>query len=220
MCKKLVEFGIIRVNLSLRMVMDRKKWKAIVGVVVAAAIVLVGVLVVKIMTSQSAEESTPEVVEQNLDEIYGYTEKAATSDLVAKFNQVVIEQAGWELMPADEGTVTTHDEMYWYPLYEDVALVAVPVEYSGDKAKDVVLSMLVYTDRDSVNRETALRYFRCLIQANDVELGAEEIDGLMTEAETLRERGEMANQGRGIFVAVHEAEDHIEYQVVRNYQED
>lgn len=215
-----MEFGIIRANLNLRTVMDRKKWKVIVGVVIVAIIALVGFLVVRIVLDQSAETSVPELVEQSMDETYGYTEIATVADLVAKFNQIVIDQAGWELLPVDDETVTVYDGAYWYPLHEDVALVVVPVEYGGDKAKDVVLSMLVYTDKESVNQEMALKYFRYLIQANDVELSAEEIEGLMAEAESLRERGEMANRGRGTFVAVHEADDHVEYQVVRNYRDD
>lgn len=199
--------------------MYRKRWKVVVGVVAAAVIAFAGFLVARLVLAQNAAETTEtEVSEGDLNEVYGYVEEAVVADLVEKFDQVVMNEAGWELMPTDDETMVVHDGLYWYPLYEDVALVVVPVEFGDDTAKDAVLSMLIYTDKDSANRERALEYLRCLIQANDAELSAEEVEDLMAEAETLRERGEMANRGEGLFVAVNEADNHIEYQVVRNYK--
>ena len=139
---------------------------------------------------------------------------------MAKFNTEIIDQTGWELLPADDTTMMTYENNYWYPLDDDIALVVVPVEFSGDKAQDMVLTMLIYVDKNSVNQEKARSYWQHLVQANSEDYSAEEVTGLMAEAEMLRERGEMANRGKGLFVAINEAGgDHIEYQVVRNYEE-
>ena len=113
-----------------------------------------------------------------------------------------------------------HENAYWYPLEEDLALVVVPVEFSGDKEKDTALTTLIYVDKDSMNQARALEYLRVLVQANDAKLSEDEISGLVNEAEKLRERGEMANRGNGIFVAIHGTDDHYEYQVIRNYQDE
>jgi len=199
----------------------------VMGVVIALAVaVIVGAMVVSILNSEDVEEvevdETAEV-EKELEEEYGFVEPETVENLVAKFNAKIMDQTGWELMPTDDATLVTHENNYWYPLDEDLALVVVPVEFSGDKAQDEVLTMLIYVGKDAANQEKAQEYWKYVVQANDDSLSAEEVAELMAEAEELRERGEMANHGGGIFVAISEGEgtgaDHREYQVVRNYRE-
>lgn len=201
----------------------RKAWKIVVGVVVCVAVTVVGYLVVRLALDPEVEDMTEVSVDESsgdLGEVYGYAEPETVAAIVMRFNQKLMEQTDSELMLVDEATMMTHGGNYWYPLYEDVALVIVPVEFSGDSKVDRALTALIYTDKISAGQEQALGYFRCLVMANDEALSMDEVAELIAEAESLRERGEMANQGRGIFVAVNEAEDHIEYQVVRNYREE
>ena len=198
-----------------------KRWhKVVIGI--AGAVILVAVVVlVKIALTPEVEDVEPENVSVSQEETYGFVEPETVATLVAKFNTEIMDQTGWELLPADDTTMMYYENNYWYPLDDDIALVVVPVEFSGDKAQDRVLTMLIYDDKDSVNQEKARSYWQYLVQANSGDSSAEEVTELMVEAEMLRERGEMANRGKGLFVAINEAGggDHIEYQVVRNYEE-
>ena len=199
-----------------------KRWHKVVIGIVGAVILVAVVVLVKIALTPEVEDVESESAGVNQEETYGFVEPETVATLVAKFNIEIMDQTGWELLPADDTTMMTYENNYWYPLDDDIALVVVPVEFSGDKAQDTVLTMLIYVDKDSVNQEKARSYWQYLVQANSEDYSAEEVTELMAEAEMLRERGEMANRGKGLFVAINEVEggDHIEYQVVRNYRED
>lgn len=198
-----------------------KRWHKVAIGVMGVVILVAVVVLVKIALTPEVEDVEPESVSAGQEETYGFVEPETVETLVAKFNTEIIDQTGWELLPADDTTMMTYENNYWYPLDDDIALVVVPVEFSGDKAQDTVLTMLIYVDKNSVNQEKARSYWQHLVQANSEDYSAEEVTGLMAEAEMLRERGEMANRGKGLFVAINEAGggDHIEYQVVRNYEE-
>ena len=197
-----------------------KRWHKVAIGVMGVVILVAVVVLVKIALTPEVEDVEPESVSAGQEETYGFVEPETVATLVAKFNTEIIDQTGWELLPADDTTMMTYENNYWYPLDDDIALVVVPVEFSGDKAQDMVLTMLIYVDKNSVNQEKARSYWQHLVQANSEDYSAEEVTGLMAEAEMLRERGEMANRGKGLFVAINEAGgDHIEYQVVRNYEE-
>ena len=197
-----------------------KRWHKVVIGIVGVVILVAVVVLVKIALTPEVEDVGPESVSVSQEETYGFVEPETVATLVAKFNTEIMDQTGWELLPADDTTMMTYENNYWYPLDDDIALVVVPVEFSGDKAQDMVLTMLIYVDKNSVNQEKARSYWQHLVQANSEDYSAEEVTGLMAEAEMLRERGEMANRGKGLFVAINEAGgDHIEYQVVRNYEE-
>lgn len=200
--------------------MEKKKRNVVIAVVVSiVAVVAIGVVAKLVLDSQNRQEENETVQGTNEEEDYGYVEPETVTLAVAKFNTEIMDQTGWELTPVNDETMVTHENMYWYPLYDDLALVVVPVEFTGDKDKDTALTTLIYADKDSANREKALEYLRLLVQANDENLTEDEISGLVEEAENLRERGEMANRGNGIFVTISESDDHSEYQVVRNYRE-
>lgn len=198
-----------------------KRWHKVVIGIVGVVILVAVVVLVKIALTPEVEDVEPESAGVSQEETYGFVEPETVATLVAKFNTEVMDQTGWELLPADDTTMMTYENNYWYPLDEDVALVIVPVEFSGDKEQDKVLTMLIYADKNSANQERARLYWQYLVQANSEDYSAEEVTELMTEAEMLRERGEMANRGKGLFVAINGAGggDHIEYQVVRNYRE-
>lgn len=198
-----------------------KRWHKVVIGIVGAVILVAVVVLVKIALTPEVEDVESESVSVSQEETYGFVEPETVATLVAKFNTEIMDQTGWELLPADDTTMMTYENNYWYPLDDDIALVVVPVEFSGDKAQDTVLTMLIYVDKNSANQEKARSYWQYLVQANSEDYSAEEVTELMAEAEMLRERGEMANRGKGLFVAINEAGgDHIEYQVVRNYRED
>lgn len=199
-----------------------KRWHKVVIGIVGAVILVAVVVLVKIALTPEIEDVESESAGVSQEETYGFVEPETVATLVAKFNTEIMDQTGWELLPADDTTMMTYENNYWYPLDDDIALVVVPVEFSGDKTQDTVLTMLIYIDKDSVNQKKARSYWQYLVQANSGDSSVEEVTELMAEAEMLRERGEMANRGKGLFVAINEAGggDHIEYQVVRNYRED
>lgn len=199
-----------------------KRWHKVAIGVMGVVILVAVVALVKIALTPEVEDVEPESAGVSQEEVYGFVEPETVATLVAKFNTEIMDQTGWELLPADDTTMMTYENNYWYPLDDDIALVVVPVEFGGDKAQDKVLTMLIYVDKNSVNQEKARSYWQYLVQANSGDSNVEEVTELMAEAEMLRERGEMANQGKGLFVAINEAGggDHIEYQVVRNYREE
>lgn len=203
--------------------MKQRQHKVILGVVIAVVVLAVGFGVVRIVSSLTREDADTgvetEVTQEVPAESYGYVDTEKVATVVRKFNQIIIDRANWELLPVDEEMMVVHDEAYWFSLDDDLALVIVPVAFSGKIEEDEARVVLIYTDQDAVKREKALVYYPYLIQANDESLLEGEIAELMAEAENLHERGEMANRGKGIFVAINESEDHIEYQVVRNYPE-
>lgn len=200
-----------------------RKWRNVmIGVAIAIVVVLVGILVVKVTLNNKPKETEVTSSEESEAEIdvYGRVDPATVGGLVAQFNQDITKLSDLGLVTVDDGAMVMHENAYWYPLEEDLALVVVPVEFSGDKEKDTALTTLIYVDKASMNQARALEYLRVLVQANDAKLSEDEISGLVNEAEKLRERGEMANRGNGIFVAIHGTDDHYEYQVIRNYQDE
>lgn len=202
----------------MRKKMQKQQRNVLVGVIVVVVLAVAGLVIWKLLDKPAEEETqveTPETVET---EVYGYAVPETIATTVAKFNTEVMDQTGWELTPADDEAMVTHEENYWYPLDEDLALVAVPKKFNDDKDSDTTLTTLIYSDLDDAKRETALKYFRLLIQAN-TDWDETEVQKMIEQAESLSERGEMANNGQGIFVAINKSDDHIEYQVVRNYED-
>ena len=199
-----------------------RKWRNVmIGVAIVAVVVLVGILGVKMASDKSKETEVTSSEESEAEiDVYGRVDPATVGGLVAQFNQDITKLSDLGLVTVDDGAMVMHENAYWYPLEEDLALVVVPVEFSGDKERDTALTTLIYVDKDSMNQARALEYLRVLVQANDAKLSEDEISGLVNEAEKLRERGEMANRGNGIFVAIHGTDDHYEYQVIRNYQDE
>ena len=55
------------------------------------------------------------------------------------------------------------------------------MEFSGDKAQDTVLTMLIYVDKNSANQEKARSYWQYLVQANSEDYSAEEVTELMAD---------------------------------------
>lgn len=140
-----------------------KRWHKVAIGVMGVVILVAVVVLVKIALTPEVEDVEPESVSAGQEETYGFVEPETVETLVAKFNTEIIDQTGWELLPADDTTMMTYENNYWYPLDDDIALVVVPVEFSGDKAQDMVLTMLIYVDKNSVNQEKARSYWQHLV---------------------------------------------------------
>ena len=157
-------------------------------------------------------ENLEQELQETIDTL-GVVEEENVTNLVAKFNTEIMEN-GIEY-PASEDYFTTYNNQYWYGMYDDIDLVIIPEEFTGDMDKDIVNTMLIRIPKDSENEEMALEYFKNLIRTNNNEITDEDISYLIEEANVQKVNGRNANNGKGIYVGVIEGDDHYEYQVIR-----
>ena len=149
-------------------------------------------------------------------EKYGVVEKETVSTMIAKFNTEIMD--GGLNTPAYDDSMTIQDNVYWFGLTEEVSYYLQPVEFSGDKEKDIVEMSAIYFKKDNYNEEDAVKYVKGLIKANHYDLKDEEIDDLIQKAKDLSSKKKTSNNGKGISVGFLEYEDHYVYQVIRLYK--
>lgn len=157
--------------------------------------------------------------EQELQETinkYGTVGKQNVNLFVAKFNTEIMD-SGMEY-PASDKYLVMEDGKYWYGMFEDISCYIMPIEFTGDKEKDIVEVIAIYVPKDSVNNEVAMKYFKNLIKASNNELTDEEVIYLMEEAIEQMPNKLKANNGKGISVSIADGGDHYEYQVTRLYK--
>ena len=158
--------------------------------------------------------------QQQLDDMiaeYGIIEKENISVAVAKFNTEIMN-AGLENQVKEDANSTSEDKLYWYMIEDGLYCYVKPEEYTGDVENDIVHTISVYYEKASNKQEKALEYFKLLIKSNKNDLTDEQITELMNKAEELKEEKQKAMNGSGILTGIAETEDHIEYQVTRNYE--
>lgn len=161
-------------------------------------------------------EKQEQELQETIDE-YGTVNEENVVTLVAKFNTEVMDN-GLEY-PASDDYFTVENDVYWYALYEDIYLYIEPLQYSGDTEKDIVDMTAINFPKDSENQDMALQFAKHLIKANNNELTDTEIDELIEEAKKASKDKKVANNGKGITVALAENETTYEYQIVRLYAE-
>lgn len=189
-----------------------KKNKILLIILIILIIISVGVYyTVKYFMDKDIENLEQEL-QETIDTL-GVVEEENVTNLVAKFNTEIMEN-GIEY-PASEDYFTTYNNQYWYGMYDDIDLVIIPEEFTGDMDKDIVNTMLIRIPKDSENEEMALEYFKNLIRTNNNEITDEDISYLIEEANVQKVNGRNANNGKGIYVGVIEGDDHYEYQVIR-----
>lgn len=158
--------------------------------------------------------------QQQLDDMlaeYGTIEKENVNTAVAKFNTEIMN-AGLENPAKEDANSTSEDQLYWYMIEDGIYCYVKPEEYTGDVENDMVHTISVYYEIASGKQEKALEYFKLLIKSNKNDFTDEQITELINKAEELKEEKQKAVNGSGVMVGIAETEDHIEYQVTRNYE--
>ena len=158
--------------------------------------------------------------QQQLDDMlaeYGTIEKENVNTAVAKFNTEIMN-AGLENPAKEDANSTSEDQLYWYMIEDGIYCYVKPEEYTGDVENDIVHTISVYYEIASGKQEKALEYFKLLIKSNKNDFTDEQITELINKAEELKEEKQKAVNGSGVMVGIAETEDHIEYQVTRNYE--
>ena len=158
--------------------------------------------------------------QQQLDDMlaeYGTIEKENVNTAVAKFNTEIMN-AGLENPAKEDANSTSEDQLYWYMIGDGIYCYVKPEEYTGDVENDMVHTISVYYEIASGKQEKALEYFKLLIKSNKNDFTDEQITELINKAEELKEEKQKAVNGSGVMVGIAETEDHIEYQVTRNYE--
>ncbi len=90
-----------------------------------------------------------------------------------------------------------------------------PVDFSGNKDKDIANIMTIQYSKNSKNSDVAINYVKALLKANNDKLTDSDIDYLMSEAKNNKKN---SNNGMGISVSFVENDEIIEYQVIRLYK--
>lgn len=193
--------------------MDKKKVITICGVIFVIVFVAVCFAIVQ-FSKQDVENAQKEL--QETYEKYGTVEKEIVNILVAKLNTEIMDNG--INTPASDELMVAQDSLYWYGLTDDVSIYVKPVEFSNDNKKDIAEISAIYMNKEKYNEETAIKYAKLLIKANNEELTEDEIDTLIKDAKALSKDEEFANNGKGISVAILESDSHYEYQVKRLYK--
>lgn len=179
-------------------------------------ILLCGVMVLGITGCGKDEMKNAEKDLQETQEKYGWVEKETVNTILAKFNTGIMD--GGLNTPASDDYMVIENDLYWFALTDNISYYLKPVEFSGNKENDILDMSALYLKKDNYNEDTALKYVKLLIKANNEEITDSEIENLIKEAKEKSSSKESANNGKGISVGLLETDNHYEYQVVRLYK--
>ena len=193
--------------------MNKKK---IIGIcVVIFVIVFITICIAIVQFSKRDLETSQKEYEQTV-ETYGVVEKETVSTMIAKFNTEIMD--GGINTPAYDDYLTIEDGSYWIGITENISYLLQPVEFTGDKDKDILNMSALYFHKDSYNEDEAVKYVSCLIKSNNYDLTDEEIDDLIKEAKEKSFKKEKSNNDKGISIGFLEYENNYIYQVSRLYK--
>lgn len=183
---------------------NSKSKRIIIGIIavsVAIILLLVGIFILR--------NKKPKAV---------YLEEISISTFVDNFNKN-LKDSNIEYL-ANEDYLIKEDEFYWYGLYEDVVLHIVPIKYSGDLTKDIVLETGIFFDKGSANEELAMNYLANLIKTNDSKLTDEQVNEIIKQAKELGKDNVNKKNGTGyanygLVVTYWDNEDNYHYSIER-----
>lgn len=193
--------------------MNKKKGIIISIIVVVLIIIAVGIAFV--YSAKKEVEIAQKEYEEKVEK-YGSVERETVDTVIAKFNTEIMD-SGLNT-PATNESMVTEDGLYWYALTENISCYVRPVEFTGDHKTDNAELISIYFDKEGYKEETAINYWKKLIKANKVELTNEEINTLVEDAKANKDSEEMTANGKGIYAAIIETDNHYEYQVKRLYK--
>ena len=188
--------------------MNKKK-----GIIISIIVVVLIIIAVGIAFVYSAKKDV-EIAQQEYEETvekYGSVERETVDTVIAKFNTEIMD-SGLNT-PVTNESMVTEDGLYWYALTENISCYVRP-----DHKKDNAELISIYFDKEGYKEETAINYWKKLIKANKAELTNEEINTLVEDAKANKDSEEMTANGKGIYAAIIETDNHYEYQVKRLYK--
>lgn len=163
--------------------------------------------------NQQPEDGAKDPVQQ---ENLGNVVQETVNTIVAKYNTEIMD-SGLNT-PAYDDYMLVENGLYWFGLTEEVSFYVKPLQCTEDKIKDIAEISGILIKKENFNEDTALKYFKNLIRANNYDLSDEEIESLIKEAKELQKDNFMANNGKGLYIAIMENNDNVEYQVKRIYK--
>lgn len=176
-------------------------------------IILCGVMFFCVTGCGKDEIKEAEKELQETYEKYGLVEKESVSTMIAKFNTEIMDNG--LNTPAYDDYLTIQDDVYWFGLTEDISYYLQPVEFTGNREKDIVEMSAIYFKKENYDEDIATKYAQYLIKANNYDLSDEEILNLIREAKEISSTKKTANNGKGISIGFLEYEDNYVYQVIR-----
>ena len=94
-------------------------------------------------------EETQKKLDETIEK-YGVVEKETIENIVGKFNTEVLSKENLNVASNDYLT-KEEDNTYWYGLEQGLYLMFEPIEYKGDKAKEITKYMILYVDNNYTN---------------------------------------------------------------------
>lgn len=186
--------------------------KNVIVVLVVVLVVVIGFVGVKIYLDKDIDKQK-ENLEDTINK-YGVVTEVTVEESVAKFNTLVMDKNIGNV--ASDDYFTVDNNLYWYGLIDDVYMYVKPVDFSGNKDKDITNIMTIQYSKNSKNSDVAINYVKALLKANNDKLTDSDIDYLMSEAKNNKKN---SNNGMGISVSFVENDEIIEYQVIRLYKQ-
>lgn len=193
--------------------MDKKK--IIIISVIVVVLVVIAICFAFIYSAKKDVENTQKEYEETVEK-YGFVERETVDTVIAKFNTEIMD--GGLNTPATNDSMVIEDGLYWYALTETISCYVRPVEFTENYKNDYAELISIYFDKEGYKEESAIDYWKKLIKANDSELTNEEIDTLVEKGKANKDSNEMTANGKGIYVAIIETDNHYEYQVKRLYK--
>lgn len=89
-------------------------------------------------------------------------------------------------IPSVRRFFTISDEKYYYGMYEDIAYMIMPVDFTSEMNKDIAETCAIYFPENSENREMGKQYFASLIKANATEYTDEEVEEIIQTADIIQ----------------------------------
>lgn len=185
--------------------------KSVIVVLVVVLVVVIGSVGVKIYLDKDIDKQK-ENLEDTINK-YGVVTEVTVEESVAKFNTLVMDKNIGNV--ASDDYFTVDNNLYWYGLIDDVYMYVKPINFSGNKDKDITNIMTIQYSKNSKNSDVAINYVNALLKANNDKLTDSDIDYLMNEAKNNKKN---SNNGMGISVSFVENDEIIEYQVIRLYK--
>ena len=178
------------------------------GIIIGNIIVIVAIILLTVGL-YFFKNREPEVI---------YLDEITISTIVEDFNKQ-LESSKIDSLALEDNLIK-EDEFYWYGLYEDVVLHIVPIKYSEDLTKDIVLETGIFYDKDSANEELAMKYLANLIKANDSNLTDEQVSEIIKQAKELGKNNVNTQKGTGyadygMIVTYWDNEDNYHYSIER-----
>lgn len=187
--------------------------KKVIIFVIIIILCLAGYFGVKYFLDKDLEKQKQEL--QDTINKYGTVEKESISSIVHKFNTELNNAK--DLNYADDKYTSVSDNLYWYGLYEDIYCYLKPIEFTDNKDNDIADVTTIHFKKGSKNEETALKYVKYLIKANNSKLTDDEIKALIDDAKRLSTENKKANNSKGISIDLVETEEVVEYHITRLY---